>query len=114
MNDEIVTPIDPTPQQKAEAEKANRIAAKAEAFKAYEGKTFAPKSGKCGLIRIVKYGGVGIRVPDQARPDLAVREHFFVVEGKGTRWCPPATQFLADYDEVVIDPPTTPTTDEPI
>ncbi len=79
-------------------EAQDKIAARVEELKTYEGKTFARKDGiGKATFKVIRYEGIGKLL----NGDLA---HLFRVESKNPNsiWTPPATQFLLDHEEIEV------------
>lgn len=86
---------EPTPEQIAAKEKADKIAARVEELKSFTGKVFKRKGDTSPTTyTILEYAGIGVKDGQEY--------HTFRVERKhpGAIWTPPATKFLEDHEEV--------------
>lgn len=71
------------------------VSAKAAEFQKFVGKSFVQKGDKTGtVIKIHKYNGIVVR--------HGIPYHTFMVDKPGAMWCPAATQFLAEHDEIEV------------
>lgn len=91
-------PIETEADAKAAAKKAlaDKIAARVEELKTFEGKTFARNDGIGLPAKVVKYAGI-LTAPDGSS------YYAFTVEIAGhARWNPSATDFLNEYHVIEV------------
>lgn len=88
-----------TPEElkaKADAEKAEfekRVAM----FQSLAGKSFKRKDGRGDVVRVLGYDGVKSHIENQDGKPVTVNSHTLKTENG---WTPPATKFMAEYEEV--------------
>jgi len=82
-------------QQEKAIELQKKIIARVEELKKFEGRYFV-KIGdiKKTPIKIERYAGIN--------KSNGVDRHIFEVTTYGAKWCPAATQFLAEHDEIKV------------